>query len=348
MQTLEKDFQGKIIVPVSEILDHCERKELYPNARAGQILTHIRELDECTLILLVGTGEDPNKQWIILNIISIAVSLHTEIIQFAGRCSIPQHVGMISEQKLVSIFPDTTTAPLIQCLRHLLFCREVKSHASVFHALGIDTRQQPQASQPTADVGIDKSYFLFPSLIQASRTDRSWKSPKYQPFNKGFYVRTLKQHLSFPTQFASIVLLELASKMVFLVPCAKRGSFELWKHGIQWVAISGVEVVVEFVREGRGVVVMVRGSEVGCDRVLSAVMTKLSEARVKFCHTLPTEVCSIHPDSFTQEGIPEFGQLHLFNMEGVQSALHLLGLVDEEEKLLVPYSKLAGLTFWSK
>ena len=109
-----------------------------------------------------------------------------------------------------------------------------------------------------------------------------------------------------------------------------------------------MEVVVEFVREGRGIMVMVKGSEVGCDRVLSAVMTKVLGAKVKFCCTLPTEVCSIHPDSFTPECIPEFGELHLFSMEGVQSALHLLGLSDEEEKCVVPYSKLAHLTFWSK
>ena len=77
-------------------------------------------------------------------------------------------------------------------------------------------------------------------------------------------------------------------------------------------------------------------------------MTKVLEAKVKFCRTLPTGVYSIHPDSFTLECIPEFGELHLFSMEGVQSALHLLGLADEEEKCVVPYSKLAHLTFWSK
>ena len=137
--------------------------------------------------------------------------------------------------------------------------------------------------------------------------------------------------------------------MAFLVPKAhKRGSCELWKYGIQWVAISGVEVVVEVVGEGRGVVVMVRGSEVGCNRVLSAVMTKVLESKEKFCNSLPMEHCFVHPDDFVQGHIPEFGELHLFGTEGVQNTLQLQGVMDQEEKMVVPYSKLAGLCFWGE
>ena len=347
LQSLAGEFHGRTIVSVSEVLDHCAKKELYPDIQVEQILTHLRELDEYSLLLFVATGEKPNTQWIILNASSIAVSLH-ENFQFTDR-SVVQNVGIISEQNLVSLFPGTAPEPLIQCLRHLLYCREVKSPGSVFHALGIDASQLSESSQATAAKGSGGMYFLFPSLIQASKMNRSWKSLQYKPFSKGFHIGTLSRHQSFPPQFVSGILLEVATKMAFLVPKAhKRGSCELWKDGIQWVAISGVEVVVEVVGEGRGVVVMVRGSEVGCNRVLSAVMTKVLETKEKFCNSLPIKLSFVHPDDFVQGHIPEFGELHLFGVEGVQNALQLQGLTDQDEKMVVPYSKLAGLCFWGE
>ena len=122
----------------------------------------------------------------------------------------------------------------------------------------------------------------------------------------------------------------------------------MWEGGIQWVLRSGVEGVVEVVEGGRGVVVMVRGDEVKCNRVLSTVMDKVIDVKTKCCHSLDTRIYYIHPDDMVgTESIPQFGELHMFDNTEVQGSLQRTGVV-VEGGLAIPNSSLETINFWSE
>ena len=224
-------------------------------------------------------------------------------------------------------------------LSQLNYCQEIVKPVNLFHALNIQT--------PTEE----NRYIFCPAMIQAPRVNLSWKSPEHKSFSKGYFITAVR---SFPCTFVNAVLLDLSSTIVFpFLDAPRKGPrkscyCELWKDGIQWMLRTGVEVLVEGVEEGRGVAVMVRGSELGCDRTLSGIMSRVLKVKANLCHSLETEIHYIHPDDFKGEAIPGVRELHLFNMAEIQQALQQTGVPVEAENLLLPYSKMSGLKFWSK
>ena len=139
----------------------------------------------------------------------------------------------------------------------------------------------------------------------------------------------------FPPRFLHVLLLRLA--FTFALPKTP-GELDdeaaivdvysrkctLWKNGIHWLMESGVEVVVEVVKQNTAVLVMVRGSrdqEVECGDILSKVVVKVVEAKSDFCNVLKANIYIVIPGDPRQSALPEMDQLQLFKARYIQEVL---------------------------
>ena len=119
---------------------------------------------------------------------------------------------------------------------------------------------------------------------------------------------------------------------------------------------SGVEVVVEVVKQKRAVLVMVRGSsdqQVECGDILSKVVAKVVEAKSEFCNVLKAKVYIVSPDDLKQSSIPKVDKLQLFKTTIVQEVFlrGSEGAVSRDGKGFLPFSHLLclqTLTSWSE
>ena len=119
---------------------------------------------------------------------------------------------------------------------------------------------------------------------------------------------------------------------------------------------SGVEVVVEVVKQKRAVLVMVRGSsdqQVECGDILNEVVAKVVEAKSEFCDVLKAKCYIVSPDDLKQSSIPEADQLQLFETRNIQEVLlkGSEGAVGRAGKGYLPSSELTCLqtqTSWSE
>ena len=171
----------------------------------------------------------------------------------------------------------------------------------------------------------------------------------------------------FPPRFLHVLLLRLA--FTFALPKTPSELDDeaaivdvysrkctLWKNGIHWLMESGVEVVVEVVKQKRAVLVMVRGSrdqEVECGDILAKVVVKVVEAKSEFCNVLKANLYIVIPNDPRQSTPPETEQLQFFESRDVEKVLlkgHR-GAVSRDGKGFLPSSDLICLqsqTVWSK
>jgi len=119
---------------------------------------------------------------------------------------------------------------------------------------------------------------------------------------------------------------------------------------------SGVEVVVEVVKQKRAVLVMVRCSrdqEVECGDILAKVVVKVVEAKSQFCTVLKANLYIVIPNDPRRSTLPEAEQLQLFEVKNVEDVLlkESEGAVSRDGEGFLPSSDLICLqsqTAWSK
>ena len=212
------------------------------------------------------------------------------------------------------------------------------------------------------------SVLFFPALLQTSREEVKWIRSHSSLCYIGWYAECFQTYDFFPPRFLHVLLLRLA--FTFALPNTSSGIDDdsaaivdvysrkcaLWKNGIYWRMESGIEVVVEVVKQKRAVLVMVRGSsdqQVEWSDILSKVVAKVVEAKSEFCNVLKANIYIVSPKDLKQSSIPDVHQLQLFEAKYVQDVLlrGCEGAVGRDSQGYLPFSDLVSLqaqTSWSK
>lgn len=342
---LLKEVQGRPIVSATEVTQLM--RQTHPPDRLQHLPDYTEDLDTQGLILTISQPSGPESWWLVLDpgfiVQSVAKKFQSSGPSLASKDDAvpPVSYGMIAEQEIANALPDLNQLATVECLKQLCLCEEVKNPAYVFHALGI---RNPNLQSLIAG---RKKWLFCPFLLEAPRTNRHWKPRKFNPFHKGICIQPTKKMQSFPQFFAPILLLDVASSLVFPSLKTKQCSCEVWKNGIQWTLRSGVEALVEVTEKGRTLLVA-RGSEPGCDDILSAAVSKILSSCFHHCHSLHVEAYLIHPDDISCDSVPTVERCHLFPLAEIQRVLKQTGILTDETSLVTPYSKLSQVNFWSK
>ena len=207
------------------------------------------------------------------------------------------------------------------------------------------------------------SVLFFPALLQSSRSKVKWIRSHSSLCCSGWYAECFRTYDFFPPRFLHVLLLRLAFTFALPNDDDRDATMDvysrkctLWKNGIHWLMESGVEVVVEVVKQKRAVLVMVRGSsdqQVECGDILNKVVAKVVEAKSEFCNVLKASLYIVSPDDLKPSTIPEVDKLQFFKTTNIQKVLlrGSEGAVSRDGKGFLPSSDLIWLqtqTSWSE
>ena len=280
---LERDFQGKVACQVKDIVEHIKSHELYIPPEAEQLHSYLKELHGYGSILVLECSSPREDEWIVLNLHLFLSTVHKRIFS----ASLHQYekflsnLGIIPSDKLQTMFPEFSLALPKGCLTLLQYCQEIRDPQIISKVLEI----------PIVKI---KSVLFFPALLQTNREEVKWIRSHSSLCCIGWYVECFQSYDFFPPRFLHVLLLRLAFTFALpndddraaIVDVYSR-KCTLWKNGIHWLMESGVEVVVEVVKQKRAVLVMVRGSsdqQVECGDVLNKVVEIVVEAMKRLAY----------------------------------------------------------------
>ena len=162
---------------------------------------------------------------------------------------------------------------------------------------------QPQHSSHDA-----KPYIFFPGLISSEQPDNTvWMKDDDFSFYSGWCL-LCRQNQFFTPRFLQILLLRLAFGFAVSKHSAPLNGFHdlctgerectIWKNGLRWLDLNGIETIVEMIDECRTVIMLMRGkegSEMSCVSLRSAVIQKILSVKEEYCRNLVTCECLIDP-----------------------------------------------------
>ena len=173
---------------------------------------------------------------------------------------------------------------IIAFLTHLEFCREISDQA--LHQL--ISEQYPQVA--------DEHYYLFPGLISLKADDSVWQmqSTMYD-CNFGWILKCIHQEQFFSSRFLQVLLLRLAFSFALEASCNKASqstnpgihrNCHLWKNGVFWGSVFGMQTLVEVTSDNKFVIVLARFRRTNllqCIHLRSAVITTILQCKEQFC-----------------------------------------------------------------
>ena len=364
MGILEKD--GQVFNPacqLSSLVRHIKSNKIYLPSEPEQLHSYLKELDAYGVVLILEGSPALEEEWVVVDINAILGTVHKRLFScenFKPKASSLSNLGIIPDARLQSLIPELSLSVIKSCMKVLQYCQEIDDPQIITNILDMS---------PSPEIISGNSFLFFPALLQVERGGLKWVRSHNSLCCLGWYIECSKSrpYDFFPPRFLHVLLLRLA--FTFALPKTSAESVEsisdvdvysrrctLWKNGIHWIGKSGVETVMEVVKQNRGVVVMVRGSsdmEVECVDILGSVVRKVVEGKCEFCHALVASAFMVDPSNLKQVWIPNADELQLFECSHVQDVLKTgsNGAVSENGRGFLPSSEIScllGQTAWSK
>lgn len=170
-----------------------------------------------------------------------------------------------------------------------------------------------RGTQSASPSGFSHDKYLFiPGLISADYPSASvWKGREGYTLFSGWCLQCADKRF-FEPRFLQALQLRLTFRFAVsqLVKSNKGPTLRpnslfptkrectLWKNGLRWLSLDGIEVIVEFIEDHTGILLLMRAKELSkmkCVKLRSQLIQKIIEAKNDYCPTLETSETLIHP-----------------------------------------------------
>ena len=222
------------------------KKMLNASVEEEEYLKFLKDLDvECTckqlnkqgnILFMENKTNNSENSWIVFNKSAMLHIVNGNLFApkgFKEHQSIATSTGVVPLSKISSLCKDLDSDMVAQFLCHLEFCQEIKK--------GEDSSSSTER------------FFFFPGLVSLNPPPNLWQQNKYETCYSGWLLRCSTPKQFFSTRFLEVLLLRLAfgfdlclPQPDFNHPALLRG-YCIWKNGISWTDLSGVEVIVEII-----------------------------------------------------------------------------------------------------
>lgn len=145
-------------------------------------------------------------------------------------------------------------------------------------------------------------YLFFPCLISPEQPRKDmWSKDSVFEYYFGWCLQCTNEHF-FSLRFLQTLLLRLSFS--FAVSKSTNGTCEqlectLWKNGVRWLNLNGIETIVEVVEYRKALVVLIRAKR---DSIMSglhlrsAIIRKILDTKQEYCSQTSVAEFYIHPD----------------------------------------------------
>ena len=317
----EKDFRHVTACSIQTLLSHIEKSGVCLPREAKHLYLSLSELHDVGALLLLGDHNNDDCQ-VVLKCSKLTNEVHqflfskAAIANIRGKC-VSSNIGILPDDILREILPPYITK---QCLIYLQYCHEVK-----YEDIGVFPSLEQQETP-------NQSFVFFPAFCSLDKSSVSLNTPCGLTYSIGWLARCTDPFDHFPTRFLHVLLLRLVFSFTLSAPSLNKASsaspdhshFQrrctMWKTGVHWLMMDGVECMVELVDGSKGVAIITKSKEdmaENCVHVFNKIFSCVMEAKVEFCH-------AIRPDFFLLDSTTEADYLsedHLFAMSDVEKAL---------------------------
>ena len=298
LKFLYQVYPGKFYAKFSQLAKQLENRRIMTEDHPEEIHACLRQLDKQGYLLTTGTSDHP--QYIILNPLHM---LHT-LEEFSHKTSDPlATLGLYSKSLLSCVFPDCEFSMIESFLSKLGLSSEVSDRI-------VDLVMKQDLSTHVAD-----KCFYIPQLATTARQLNCWTCQPETVFSCGLHVIALRKSNSFPTRLMNDVLLQTMRLITrnFLIEPHGLMDCTLWKGGIHWM-VENVEVLVEFVDDVGGIVVMGRSdvcNMLKCVDMFVKVVDMVLEVKRICCGDILHKINVLDPIALESNSIP-YGNVNLW------------------------------------
>ena len=179
-----------------------------------------------------------------------------------------------------------------------------------------------------------EKYLFFPSLVNLIRPEVVWERQDKFDYHCGWYLCCAERTQFFTSRFLQVLLLRLAFS--FAIPSPQQHHADasgaciplnrkcsVWKNGIQWLSLKGIEVVVEVIGQNKRVMVIMRcytQAKLQCVYHRTEVVHMVIKTKEDFCNKVDTLEYLLPPSELKQ--FPEqMRNLTLFDIQTVARAV---------------------------
>ena len=290
------------------------------------ILTSVcDELNDRGHIIFLKDNDKLENSWVIIDKASLLSKVTGTIFapnDFKEHCQIAESTGVVPLSRFVEHFPEysmtVTSEILIGFLTHLEFCREIVDQ----ELLEIIGKHQDSLKIVKFPESENERYFLFPGLITLEApSDIIWKQSFDLKYYCGWIFKCQHKEQFFSSRFTQVLLLRLAFSFALIkqdvnlsIPAFQR-ECSIWKNGIFWGEIFGMEIIVEIYPTM--VTLHTRCIEdnlINCIAQRSSIIRKIRQCAQDICSNIETVESFIDPSEATEfplkssvSEIPQFG-----------------------------------------
>ena len=296
------------------------QKHLLPSDDA--ILSkHLSTLSEHGQLLYLRNDKNIHDSWVILNKELLLSQVNGTIFapeHFKQHHDISSSTGVVPLSEIKKIFPDHNPQMIAGFLTHLEFCHQIgESEASLIsrgHLKSSDTQSE--------------SYYFFPALVSEERPEESCMSIERAGHKSGWCLQQTQEDQFFTSRFLHVVLLQLSFRFVLAPDSAKtdescpviQRKCNVWKSGIHWLTMNGVEAIVEVVEQSTAVTVVVgcqEGGEMASVQVRSDLIRTVLEMKEKYSGAVEVRESLISPSELDSYPLKCPKNLCLFDMDSI-------------------------------
>lgn len=284
------NINGKIFAPTSfpenvfkpmntGILTWSELSQEFPDLDPSLLIPFLCRLELCQVI----SDQD------VLNLINGDV---TDVEKDSATCKVA------AEKEYFRSSSDPSESRLVPHHRRCESCPLVGSPASV-SVCNCDSKVRPKAFN--LSLQLEEMYLFFPGLISPEEPkDNIWISGEFE-FYSGWCLKCDHEQKFFSLRFLHTLLLRLS--FGYAVTKSANGMCEqlectLWKNGLRWLNLDGIETIVEMVEDRKAVLLLIRmkkGSILKGLQLRAAIIRKILETKKEYCSRIAASDSFIDP-----------------------------------------------------
>lgn len=330
-------FQGTIVIEFGELLEYLSHTNIPDIKDRDNLYQACLSLHSRGYLLFLESKDSDESPWIIHNQEAIFSMVHG----FHKMVEKPNQLGLVSISQLQTSL-GTIGFNVSLAIRYLLrmeFCMKLADRRVLYSISGFEP------PHPLED------HLFFPHLISSSAPLKLWSSNKTMTSDKhfGWYMECIEKYQMLGPRFLQLLLLRLASQFPFNTNpnfpfTARKSSCVIWKTGLYWTDVKGIDSLVEIQKDCRAVIFVARirienKSEFDFYHFRSAVINEIRAVMKEACLLIDVAESLIHPDclldnSFLSHPEPSLSFFQLSHIQTVLMDPDNSGTVNAEKVLL--------------
>lgn len=148
---------------------------------------------------------------------------------------------------------------------------------------------------------LKEAYLFFPGLISPEQPKKDMWSAGIFGLYSGWCLKCENDQQFFSLRFLHILLLRLSFSFAVTKSAnslCQPSECTLWKNGLRWLNLDGIETIVEMVEDRKAVLLLIRMKEASIMRGLhlrAAIIRKILDTEKEYCMGIVTSESFIHP-----------------------------------------------------